>query len=154
MGLQWWQMLPIGPTGYGDSPYQSPSTFAGNPLLISLDDLVDDGLLEPDEVTAAFDAEHVDFGAVIPWKRGLLDLAAKSFTARPSDAGFDAFLDEHMATWLDDFSVFTALKRAHTLEPWWQSEARCPSRSRSCSPNSSSSTSAFGACGRRVRAWV
>jgi 4-alpha-glucanotransferase len=113
-------MLPIGPTGFGDSPYQSPSTFAGNPLLISLDDLVDDGLLDPDEVTAALDAEHVDFGAVIPWKRGLLDVAAKRFTARPTHAVFDAFLDEHMATWLDDFSVFTALKRAHALEPWWR----------------------------------
>jgi len=52
MGLRWWQMLPVGPTGYGDSPYQSPSTFAGNPLLIGVDALVADGLLTPDAAKA------------------------------------------------------------------------------------------------------
>ncbi|MEX2653944.1 MAG: 4-alpha-glucanotransferase [Acidimicrobiia bacterium] len=122
MGLRWWQMLPIGPTGYGDSPYQSPSTFAGNPLLISLDDLAQDGLLDPSEIEADFPTAEVDFGAVIPWKRELLDRAAQRFSARPAPASFDQFLDTHMDTWLDDFSVFTALKRAHALRPWWEWE--------------------------------
>ena len=75
---RWWQVLPLGPTSFGDSPYQSPSTFAGNPLLISLDGLVADGLLEPAEAAAAAsDAERVDYGAVIARKRPLLHLAAR-----------------------------------------------------------------------------
>lgn len=120
MGLRWWQMLPIGPTGYGDSPYQSPSTFAGNPLLIPLDDLVEDGLLQPDEISRQFSEDTVDFGAVIPWKRNLLEMATNRFSDRGESADFDAFLDRHLATWLDDFAVFTAIKRAEDLRPWWE----------------------------------
>lgn len=120
MGLHWWQMLPIGPTGYGDSPYQSPSTFAGNPLLISLDELAQDGLLDVDDIRGDFPTAEVDFGAVIPWKRQLLDRAAARFSAGTTPASFDQFLEEHLGTWLDDFSVFTALKRAHGLRPWWE----------------------------------
>lgn len=122
MGLRWWQMLPIGPTGYGDSPYQSPSTFAGNPLLIPLDDLVEDGLLQSDETSARFNPDAVDFGAVIPWKRNLLELATSRFSIRGDTADFDEFLDQHRTTWLDDFAVFTAIKRAEGLRPWWEWE--------------------------------
>ena len=118
MGLRWWQMLPIGPTGYGDSPYQSPSTFAGNPLLVSLDDLVTDGLL--DDIIGDFEVGRVDFGEVIPWKRKLLDRAAARFASRPFPQDYDEFRDRHGSVWLDDFSVFMALKRANGLRPWWE----------------------------------
>ncbi len=117
MDLRWWQMLPVGPTGFGDSPYQSPSTFAGNPLLISLEDLAADGLLTAQEVQGDFEVEIVDFAAVIPWKRELLDLATQRFIR---DEAFDAFLDAHGEVWLDDFAIFTACKRANQLRPWWE----------------------------------
>jgi 4-alpha-glucanotransferase len=120
MRLQWWQMLPVNPTGYGDSPYQSPSSFAGNPLLISLEDLVEDGLLAPDEVVGDFEDEFVDFEAVIPWKHDLLELATARFASRPTEEDYETFLDTHLSTWLDDFSVFTALKRAEGMRPWWE----------------------------------
>jgi 4-alpha-glucanotransferase len=122
MRLQWWQMLPIGPTGYGDSPYQSPSTFAGNPLLLSLTDLVAVGLLDAGEISADFDDDCVDFGAVLPWKRSLLDVATSRFprAAHRLHQAFDEFLETHGDTWLNDFAEFTALKRAHELRPWWQ----------------------------------
>ena len=123
MQLRWWQMLPINPTGYGDSPYQSPSTFAGNPLLISLEDLVTDGLLSSDEVPNAFDDTSVDFEAVIPWKHDLLDRATARFASRTASEDHEAFLDANLATWLDDFSVFMALKRAEGMRPWWEWDA-------------------------------
>ena len=120
MELQWWQMLPINPTGYGDSPYQSPSTFAGNPLLISLEDLVEEGLLSPDDITGDFDERSVDFAKVIPWKHGLLDRATARFASGPPPASYEAFLDTHLSTWLDDFSIFMALKRSEGMRPWWE----------------------------------
>ena len=125
MEQSWWQMLPVGPTGYGNSPYQSPSTFAGNPLLIGLDLLVEDGLLHADEVTrhAAEPAGDVDFGAVIPSRMRLLTALASSFRAR-ADAdtrrAFETFCEEHGPVWLDDFALFTAIKRANDLRPWWE----------------------------------
>lgn len=128
MDLRWWQMLPIGPTGHGDSPYQSPSTFAGNPLLVSLQDLTEDGLLTADETAVDFDPDRVDFGSVIPWKRELLARAAGRFR---EDAGLDSadfteFLDR--SVWLDDFADFTALKRAHHMRPWWEWDPDLASR--------------------------
>src|SRR5579884_3294320 len=73
-GQSYWQILPLGPTGYGDSPYQTFSAFAGNPMLISPRLLVDDGLLPADALDAApaFPAGRVDYGAAIPYKRSLL----------------------------------------------------------------------------------
>ncbi len=74
-GQRLWQVLPLGPTGYGDSPYQCFSAFAGNPLLISLDRLREQGLLADADLAARphFDARSVDFGRVIEWKRPLLE---------------------------------------------------------------------------------
>jgi 4-alpha-glucanotransferase len=126
MDLRWWQMLPIGPTGFGDSPYQSPSTFAGNPLLISLEDLAADGLLTAQEIHGEFETERVDFATVIPWKRKLLGLAAQRFTLRAR--AFDAFLHAHGEVWLDDFAIFTACKRANQLRPWWEWDQALASR--------------------------
>ena len=113
-------MLPINPTGFGDSPYQSPSTFAGNPLLVSLDDLVDDGLLFADDVSGEFDDTSVDFAAVIPWKRELLGRATARLATRPPSEDLAAFLDTNLRTWLDDFSLFTAIKRDEAMQPWWE----------------------------------
>src|SRR5262245_61441130 len=72
----WWQILPLGPTGYGDSPYQCFSAFAGNPYLISPEALAQDGLLRPASwAGVSFPDDHVDYGAVIPFKRALLQRA-------------------------------------------------------------------------------
>src|SRR3972149_11944132 len=83
-GCGLWQVLPLGPTGYGDSPSQCFSAFAGNPLLISLEDLVAAGLLADDELAGSpgFPDERVDFGEVIRFKDRLLDLARFHFNAR------------------------------------------------------------------------
>lgn len=129
-GCSLWQVLPLGPTGYGDSPYQAFSAFAGNPYLISLESLVEDGLLTTDEVEdhPAFSAEHVDFGAVIPWKLAKLDAAYARFgrmSANPLRHEFDAFRASQLA-WLDDFSVYMALKDLHRGKPWhtWKTSLR------------------------------
>jgi 4-alpha-glucanotransferase len=121
-GCTLWQILPLGPTGFGDSPYQSFSAFAGNPLLISLPALADQGLLTPEEVLArpSFSPERVAFGQVFAHKERLLSLAAERFAAgEPRDwrPAYDAFCQEN-AYWLDDFALFMALKRQHRGAPW------------------------------------
>jgi 4-alpha-glucanotransferase len=81
-GQSWWQALPLGPTGYGNSPYQSMSSFVGNELLISPDWLIEEGLLRPGDCTPpALPETAVDYGAVIPFKRQLLEKAWGSFRA-------------------------------------------------------------------------
>ena len=112
-GQTWWQALPLGPTGYGDSPYQGLSSFAGNPLLISPAWLIEDELVKVSEVAAgSFPAGFVDFEAVKALKRALLERAWKSFGAgarsdlRPA---FERFTQEQ-AHWLDDYALFRVLK--------------------------------------------
>jgi len=84
-GQSWWQSLPLGPTGYGDSPYQSLSSFAGNGLLISPDWLIEDGLLVPSDCHyAAFPGHETDYNAVIPFKHQLLETAWSHFVAGSS----------------------------------------------------------------------
>jgi 4-alpha-glucanotransferase len=117
-----WQVLPLGPAGYGDSPYQCLSAFAGNPLLISPDLLVADQLLTPAEVrdVPSFPAEKLAFGAVIPFKYELLTRAAgrlASGTHRELSDAFAMFRATH-AAWLDDFALFMALKVAHQGAAW------------------------------------
>ncbi len=121
-GQSLWQICPLGPTGYGNSPYQCFSAFAGNPLLIDLDPLAEWGLLDPDEVAAppAFPRDRVDYGPVIEWKHGLLEKAFERFAA--GQAGFlhedfQRFSLEN-ASWLDDFALFMALKHAHGGSAW------------------------------------
>src|SRR5215831_12568395 len=115
-GQGWWQALPLGPTGYGDSPYQPQSSFAGNELLISPDWLIEDGLLRTSDVESrAFSATAVEYEAVIPFKRRLLEAASANFRAgvRPELRGsFDAFCAEH-GNWLEDYALFRALKRRY-----------------------------------------
>src|SRR5258708_16438893 len=80
-GIKIWQVLPLNPTGYGDSPYQSLSAFAGNPMLISLETLTAEGLIDPNELQSPpdFPQGRVDFSMVIPWKFSLLRKAASRF---------------------------------------------------------------------------
>jgi 4-alpha-glucanotransferase len=114
-GQSLWQVLPLGPTGYGDSPYASFSTFAGNPLLISLDALIASGDLKAAEaIPPAFDAAKIDYGWVQFWKFPLLETAAQRFLARPGAErmAFDAFCRDE-AFWLDDFALFMAVKEEY-----------------------------------------
>jgi 4-alpha-glucanotransferase len=108
-----WQALPLGPTGYGDSPYQSLSSFAGNVLLISPDWLIEDGLLRASDCAdGSFSRAAVDFQAVRRFKQGLLETAWKRFrdgARRDLRAPFERFREEQ-ANWLDDYALFRALK--------------------------------------------
>ncbi|MEO0561973.1 MAG: 4-alpha-glucanotransferase [Chloroflexota bacterium] len=117
-----WQVLPLGPTGYADSPYQSPSTFAGNSNLISLDKLVDAGYLTADDLSDVpdFPAYEVDYGWIIPYHREKLQLAFENFkySASPEDTfAVDAFTEEN-AFWLDDYALFMSVKESHDGKPW------------------------------------
>ncbi len=117
-----WQVLPLTPTGYADSPYQSLSAFAGNANLISLDRLVEAGWLEKADLAdaPAFPVDYVDYGWVIHYREPKLELAFDRFIARGSaaqKAAFEEWCDAN-AAWLDDFVLFAALKTAHNLRPW------------------------------------
>src|SRR5262245_1215699 len=109
----WWQALPVGPTGYANSPYQSLSSFAGNWLLISPEDLIDDGLLKAGDLPVRpFPVGFVDYDAVFSFKLGLLDKVAANFPARAGTelkSAYDQFRSQQ-AHWLDDYALFRALK--------------------------------------------
>ncbi len=128
-GQRIWQVLPLGPTGYGDSPYQCFSAFAGNPLLISIDGLVEHGYLDARRRlrhSRVFPDDKVDFGAVIAWKLPLLRKAFKNFQrgASGGSRGLSRHFCQRHASWLDDFALFMALKDAHDLVIWteWERE--------------------------------
>jgi 4-alpha-glucanotransferase len=111
-GQGWWQALPLGPTGYGNSPYQSLSSFAGNGLLISPEGLISDGLLRASDCASQFSSNGVDYDSVIPFKHGLLEKAWTYFQAgerkdlQPAYGEFCA----KQAHWLDDYALFRSLK--------------------------------------------
>ena len=112
-GQSIWQLLPIGPTSFGDSPYQSPSTFAGNPYLIDLDDLFAEGLLERDEYAGidwGDDPSQVDYGTLYRERYGVLRCAVRRLLATRRD-DYDAFCARECA-WLDDYALFMAIKDA------------------------------------------
>jgi 4-alpha-glucanotransferase len=112
-GQRWWQALPLGPTGYGDSPYQSLSSFAGNALLISPDWSIEDQLLRASESPAgSSSATTVDYEAVKRFKYAMLETAWLNFSAgaRPDlRSDFEDF-GHQQAHWLDDYALFRALK--------------------------------------------
>src|SRR5256712_1573502 len=112
-GQSWWQALPLGPTGYGNSPYQSMSSFAGNGLLISPDWLIEDGMLRASDCTApSFSATAVDYGTVIPFKHRLLERAWSNFSvAAPPElqVAFEQFCHDQ-ERWLEDYALFRVLK--------------------------------------------
>lgn len=122
-----WQILPLGPTGYGDSPYQCFSAIAGNPLLISLEVLRDQGLLSDEELNQLPELPlKIDFGWVIHLKYPLLRKACEAFReqATPEQQQQFAAFCQDKAAWLDDYALFMALKDAHGGASWhtWEVE--------------------------------
>ena len=115
-GQTWWQALPLGPTGYGNSPYQALSSFAGNELLASPDWLIEDGLLQSSDCKGtSLPANTIDYNAVIPFKWRLLDIAWNRFhsgTRGDLRPAYEQFREVHR-NWLEDYALFRALKKAH-----------------------------------------
>jgi 4-alpha-glucanotransferase len=129
-GQKLWQVLPLNPTGYGDSPYQCFSAFAGNPMLLSLERLCDQGLLHASDLAQApsFPEELVDYGPAIEFKMAALRRAAQAFFAAGSSAdraAFDRFC-QSAGPWLDDYALFMACKGAHGGIIWtsWDAPIR------------------------------
>ena len=131
-GQKLWQVLPLNPTGYADSPFQALSASAGNPLLISLDRLVEAGVLTSADVKnpPRFPESTVDFGAAIHFKLPLLRKAAEQFAQSASDSERQKFQSFSQAnkSWLDDFALFMAVKEAHDLVSWNKWPANIASR--------------------------
>jgi len=116
-GLAWWQVLPLGPIGYGNSPYQPMSSFASNALLISPDSLISDGLIQASDAQSHFPADAVDYDSVVPFKQRLLETAWANFkdgqrSARDLAPAYDEFCATQ-AHWLDDYALFRALKEKY-----------------------------------------
>ncbi len=133
-GQTLWQTLPLGPTGYGASPYATLSAFAGNPALISPERLVEDDLLTETDIAEppAFPARRVDYAAATAWKTRLLVSACARFMEQrrhPLRAAYDEFREQN-ADWLDDFALFMALKEAHEQRPWVEWPRRYAQRER------------------------
>jgi 4-alpha-glucanotransferase len=133
-GCQLWQILPLGPTGYGDSPYQCFSAFAGNPYLISFDGLIEDSLLNQDDfaVMPKFNSSRVDFGQLIPWKLELLQRAFSRLSSASKEfrEEFEQFRIAN-ASWLDDYALFMSLKEANGGGAWsgWPKSLRTREKS-------------------------
>ena len=125
-GQSVWQMLPLNPIGPGNSPYASVSAFAGSPLLVALEPLVEKGWLSPIEVheTADFNPQRVDFGGVIRWRMAKLRAAAQGFFHRAAAEDRDAFAAfcAAQANWLDDYALFMSIdestREASGFRPW------------------------------------
>jgi 4-alpha-glucanotransferase len=126
-GQKLWQVFPLGPTGYGDSPYQSFSTFAGNPLLIDLELLQKEGLLSQNDLDRipTYDQKNIDFGSLIEIKYELLSLAFQHY--KTTDKSFmkecDIFCEENK-DWLDDYALFMGVKEYHGGKLWtkWEKD--------------------------------
>lgn len=125
-GQSCWQLLPICPTSYGDSPYQSYSTFAGNPYFIDLDELKNMGVLEAEDyenVDWESTADKVNYGALYQKRYPILRKAAEKFLEDPTEE-YDRFCDEN-EYWLSDFALFMALKEIHGGKPWIEWDTGC-----------------------------
>lgn len=122
MGQSCWQILPVGPTGYGNSPYQSFSSFAGNELLISFDDLAEDGLLQDEtaKITAVDNTGFVDYDTVIHNRWQVLDQVAGNFTKLGTKKLKNRFRKfcALQADWLHDYALFRVIKQLHGQNPW------------------------------------
>jgi 4-alpha-glucanotransferase len=144
-GCKLWQVLPLGPTGYGDSPYQCFSAFAGNPYLISFDALIEDRLLTKNDFKEmpVFNDSRIDYGQLIPWKLDLLQSAFARFSSLSGGSSatevegqfkrnFEALIREFEQfradneSWLDDYALFMSLKEANGGGPWsdWDESLR------------------------------
>ncbi len=128
-GQRLWQILPLGPTGFGNSPYAARSAFAGNPLLVSLEQVRDEGLIDgADLQPPPFPQDRVDFDSVGRFKMAALQRAAERFRAEAPPArraAYDAFRKQN-ARWLDDFALFMALQQSHggAWQTWGEGLAR------------------------------
>lgn len=119
-GQTFWQLLPIGPTGYGDSPYQSSSSYAGNPYLIDLDALCADGLLLPEETEKTpfgTDPSFVDYGLLYENRRPLLRRAFLRAKERGDELQWLEFMEKEKS-WLPDFALYAAIKKQNGEKPW------------------------------------
>ncbi len=131
---KYWQILPICPTGFGDSPYQSFSSFAGNPYFIDLDELASEGYLTEDEymdIDWGTDDSRVDYGRLSEFRISILRKAANRLLEKGTNVDFDEFKNRN-SYWLDEYSVFMTLKAYHDNVSWldWKPEYR------SCSSDS------------------
>ena len=122
-GQTYWQILPLGPTGYGDSPYQCFSAFAGNPLMISPEKLIEDGLITVTALAERLDfvSHKVDFGGVYNWKNSLLPKAYEGFhhiTSVGLRGKFETFCREN-AFWLDDYALYRGIKANQGKKAWY-----------------------------------
>ncbi len=127
-GQRYWQMLPVGPLGYGNSPYSALSAFAGNPLFISLDRLADEGLLPRSALAGAPRSApaRTNYAAARAWRQQCLRTAFEAFSKRTSDhPSFEIFCAES-AGWLEDFALYAAIKSARRELPWteWEPDLR------------------------------
>ena len=129
-GQSLWQILPLGHTGYGDSPYQAFSAFAGQPLLISPDELIKDGLLYGDDLRdyPHFNPDHIYYGDVIPAKLRILHRSYEIFKESADLCmlkEFDVFCEQEK-DWLDDYALYTEIKAANDGKSWseWEDEYR------------------------------
>jgi 4-alpha-glucanotransferase len=123
-----WQTLPLGPLGYGNSPYSALSAFAGNPLLISIERLAQDGYLPRGAIDPKpqFKPGRVDYAAARAWRKQCLRIAFENFKKRSSDQPvFESFYAGNKV-WLDDWSLYAAIKHARNEKPWieWEPELR------------------------------
>jgi len=120
-GCKLWQVLPLGPTGFGDSPYQCFSAFAGNPYLVSPQVLLKQGYLSSEDLAdmPAWDEQRVDFGRLYLWKPALLEKAFRRFSSEAGavQAEFTAFCSEN-AAWLEDYALFMAIKETYGGDSW------------------------------------
>lgn len=133
MGCDIWQVLPLGPTSYGDSPYSCLSSFAGNPFMIDLDDLVAQGLLDAETLEKdypQFNPEEIDYGQVFGHHNYLLDIVTAGFEANASDAMKEdlKIYRSKNADWLNDFALYMALKNAHEGRAWPEWDAKLVAR--------------------------
>lgn len=127
----YWQILPLGPTGYGDSPYQCFSSNAGNPYLIDIDTLVNDGLITTADIPELIvsDDTRIDYGSVIDHKMGILQTAKNNF--KPEGNNEYTFFLQANAHWLNDYALFMALKEKFDKRPWyeWENDYRLRNQS-------------------------
>jgi len=118
-GMKYWQVLPLNPTSYGDSPYQSPSTFAGNPYFIDVKELIKKGLLNAREASRALPIESkdsIDYEMLYKKKMPLLRLAFSRFDV--ADKEFNSFVKEQ-SKWLVDYALFMAIKDKYECNTWY-----------------------------------
>ncbi|HVZ37490.1 MAG TPA: 4-alpha-glucanotransferase, partial [Polyangiaceae bacterium] len=118
-GQSWWQVLPVNPAGQGNSPYSGVSAFSGNPLLISLEDLVEDGLLRASDIAVQLDRARADYPAAFRLRTSALRRAFAAHCARPRRFAreLDRFREES-AYWLQDYTLYMALRGAQRGRSW------------------------------------